>query len=138
MSKAIGPKAAALSTYDKEALAIIEALKKWKHYFAGSSMIIRTDQQSLNYIHEQKLTEGVQHKLLVKLLGYDHKIEYKKGRENKAADALSRAPNSQHTMAISTAVPQWITQIIASYENDEHCQALITNRRHGVSQNPTL
>jgi hypothetical protein len=65
MSKAIGPKAAALSTYDKEALAIIEALKKWKHYFAGSSMIIRTDQQSLKYIHEQKLTEGVHHKLLV-------------------------------------------------------------------------
>jgi hypothetical protein len=29
-------------------------------------------------------------------------------------------------MAISTVVPQWITQIIASYENDEHCQALIT------------
>jgi hypothetical protein len=33
MSQTIGSKAAALSTYDKEALAIIEALKKWKHYF---------------------------------------------------------------------------------------------------------
>jgi hypothetical protein len=69
MSQAIGPKAAALSTYDKEALAIIEAIKKWKHYFAGSSLIIRTDQQSLRFIQDQKLTEGVQHKLLVKLLG---------------------------------------------------------------------
>jgi hypothetical protein len=50
MSQAIGPKAVALSTYDKEALAIIEAIKKWKHYFAGSSLIIRTDQQSLKFI----------------------------------------------------------------------------------------
>jgi hypothetical protein len=44
MSKAIEPKAAAMSTYDNEALAIIEAVKKWRHYFAGSSLIIRTDQ----------------------------------------------------------------------------------------------
>jgi hypothetical protein len=44
MSKAIGSKAAAMSTYDKEALAVTEAVKKWRHYFAGSSLIIRTDQ----------------------------------------------------------------------------------------------
>lgn len=56
LSKALGPKAAGWSTYDKEALAIIEALKKWKHYFASSSLIIRTDQQSLKYIQVQKLT----------------------------------------------------------------------------------
>lgn len=36
ISKATGPTAAALSTYDKEALAILEALKKWKHYFCGN------------------------------------------------------------------------------------------------------
>lgn len=93
MSKALCPKAAAFSTYDKEALAIIEALKKWRHYFAGSTLIIRTDQQSLKYIHEQKLTDSIHHKLLVKLLGYNYKVEYKKGRENPTADALSRVVN---------------------------------------------
>lgn len=79
LSRAIGPKAAALSTYDKEALAILEALKKWKHYFVGTSLIIKTDQASLKYINEQRITEGVQHKLLIKLLSYDYQIEYKKG-----------------------------------------------------------
>ena len=72
----MGSKAAASLTYEKEALAIIEALKKWKHYFASTSLIIRTDQQSLKYIHEHKLLEGIQHKLLIKLLGYDYKVEY--------------------------------------------------------------
>lgn len=90
MSKSIGPKSAALSTYDKEALAILEGLKKRKHYFVGSTLVIRTYQQSLKYIQEQRMTEGVQHKLLVKLFGYNYKVEYKKGRENRAADALSR------------------------------------------------
>ena len=93
LSKTLGPKASVASTYDKEAMAILEALKKWKHYFASSSLIIRTNQQSLRYIQEQRVTEGIQHKLLIKLLGYNYSVEYKKGRENRAADALSRQCN---------------------------------------------
>lgn len=50
-SKSIGPKATAMSTYDKEALAIIEAVKKWKNYLA-TALVIRTDQESLKYIEE--------------------------------------------------------------------------------------
>ena len=40
LSKSLRPKAAAASTYEKEAMAILEALKKWKHYFASTSVII--------------------------------------------------------------------------------------------------
>ena len=110
-SKSLGPKAAAASTYEKEALAILEALKKWKHYFASTSLIIKTDQQSLKYIQEQKLVEGIQHKLLIKLLGYNYRVEYKKGKENKVADALSRAPHAQKLLTISSVIPAWIEQV---------------------------
>lgn len=89
MSKTLGPKAVAASTYDKEAMAILEVIKKWKHYFASTSLIVRTDQQSLKYIQEQRLVEGIQHKLLFKLLGYNYTVEYKKGKDNRVADALS-------------------------------------------------
>lgn len=128
-SKAIGPKAAGLSTYDKEALAILEALKKWKHYFLGTSLIIRTDQASLKYINEQRLTEGIQHKLLIKLLSYDYKIEYKKGKENKAADALSRIPSVAQLFSTTIIVPTWITEILASYATDPKCTALESQLR---------
>jgi hypothetical protein len=104
-SKNLGPKAMAASTYEKEALAIIEAIKKWKHYFASTSIIIRTDQQSLKYIHEQRLVEGIQHKLLIKLLGFNYTVEYKKGNTNKVADTLSRATHSTECLAITTAIP---------------------------------
>ena len=110
-SKSLGPKAVAASTYEKEALAILEALKKWNHYFASTSLIIKTDQQSLKYIQEQKLVEGIQHKLLIKLLGYNYRVEYKKGKENKAADALSRAPHAQQLLTISSILPAWIEQV---------------------------
>lgn len=110
----------------KEALAILEALKKWKHYFASSSIIIRTDQQSLKYIQDQRLIEGIQRKLLIKLLSFNYKVEYKKGRENKAADSLSRATHSKEVMAISCVVPVWMEQVTASYEQDDAFLQLIT------------
>jgi len=125
MSKTIGPKAIAISTYDKEALAIIEALKKWKHYFAASSLIIRTDQQALKHIQEQKLIEGIQHKLMIKLLGYKYTVEYKKGRENKAADALSRVKYHLRAIFSSSAIPAWITEVTDSYKEDNKCKEII-------------
>jgi hypothetical protein len=89
-SKSLGPKNSAQSIYEKEAMAILEALKKWRHYFLGNKLIIKTDQSSLKYLASQKLLEGIQHKLMLKLLEFDYVIEYKKGIENKVADALSR------------------------------------------------
>lgn len=125
MSKSIGPKAAAMSTYDKEALAILKALKRWKHYFANNTLIIKTDQQSLKYIHEQRLTEGIQHKLLIKLLGFDYKIEYRQGKTNRAADALSRVQYDMSTMPIATVVPTWIPTVTDTYTTDPKCTELI-------------
>jgi hypothetical protein len=37
-SQALGPKASSQTTYDKEAMAVIQALKKWRHYFFGGVM----------------------------------------------------------------------------------------------------
>ena len=77
-SSALCPRNAALSTYEKEALAILEALKRWRHYLLGRELIIKTDQQSLKFITDQKIIEGVQHKLMMKLLEFNFKIQYKK------------------------------------------------------------
>lgn len=92
-SKSIGPRESAMSTYDKESLTIIEALKHWKDYFATSSLII-----SLKYIQEQKLREGIKHKLLVKFMGYNCTIEYKQGNKNRVDDALSRVQYKIHSL----------------------------------------
>jgi hypothetical protein len=122
-NRTIGRRAAAMSTYDKEALAILEALKRWRHYFLGSELVIKTDQKSLKFITEQKVAEGIQHKLLLKLLEFNYTIEYKKGKENKAADALSRRDSS--LMAITVIQPAWIEAVLASYQQDTHCHELL-------------
>src|SRR4051812_27257666 len=71
-SKALGVKDASLSTYEKEAISILEALKKWRHYMLGSKLIITTDHQSLRFMNEQRVTTTMQHKLLLKLLEFDY------------------------------------------------------------------
>jgi hypothetical protein len=60
-SQALVPKVASQSTYHKEALAILQVLKRWRHYFLGGKLILRTDQQNLKYMMSQRLIEGIQH-----------------------------------------------------------------------------
>ncbi|XP_072090481.1 uncharacterized protein [Arachis hypogaea] len=53
--------------------------------------VIRTDHKSLKEMQAQTIQTREQQLWLSKLLGYDFTIEYKKGSENKSADALSRS-----------------------------------------------
>ena len=94
--------------------------------FCCFCLVIRTDQQSLRYIQDQKLTEGIQHKLLIKLLGYTFRIEYKKGKNNKVADALSRVKYRLQALIASQAQPVWLTEVVHSYVNDQRCKDLLS------------
>jgi hypothetical protein len=70
------------------------------------------------------LVQEIQHKLLTKLMSYNCTIEYKKGKENKADDALSRRPQLDSIRALSTAVPLWVNDVQASYPDDTKCKEL--------------
>lgn len=41
-----------LSTYEKELLAVLFAIKHWKHYLLNGHFIIKTDNISLKYLSE--------------------------------------------------------------------------------------
>ncbi|XP_035541674.1 uncharacterized protein LOC118344675 [Juglans regia] len=90
MNKGLKGKALLLSTYEKELLALVTAVQKWRTYLLGQTFIIKTDQEALKYLLEQRMGTKMQQKWVAKLMGYHFSIEYKKGKENKVADALSR------------------------------------------------
>ncbi|CAN6455047.1 unnamed protein product [Victoria cruziana] len=90
MSKALTQRAKPFSTYEKEMLAIIVAVEKWRPYLIGRHFIVKTDHASLKHLLQQKISTPTQQRWIARLLCYDFTIEYRKGPENNAADALSR------------------------------------------------
>ncbi|CAL1414734.1 unnamed protein product [Linum trigynum] len=129
-SKALSLRNQGLSTYEKEYLAVLMAVDHWRHYLEGRQFTIVTDHESLKFLLGQKVHTAIQKKGLVKLMGLDFQIKYRKGRYNGAADALSRVFEDEiegsSCHALSTVLPEWLVEIEQSYENDAEVAALIT------------
>lgn len=59
-------------------------------YLLGRRFVIKTDQQSLKFIMEQRQVGHEYQKWVSKLMGYTFDIQYRPGAANQVADALSR------------------------------------------------
>ena len=77
------------STIEQECLAIVESLKRFRHYLIGRRFEIITDHKPLEWLQTQKAI-GCLWRWSVLIQEYDFEIKYRKGRENCNADALSR------------------------------------------------
>ncbi|KAL4285207.1 hypothetical protein GQ457_16G013510 [Hibiscus cannabinus] len=91
-SRSLGSRHQALSVYEKEMLAVLMAVKKWSSYLIGRHFKIRTDHKSLRFLAENQAVTPSQQKWVMKMMGYDYEVCYKKGINNVVADGLSRRP----------------------------------------------
>lgn len=76
--------------YDKELLDIVCAVQKLEQNLTSYHFITRTDQKSLKWLLQQRISTPFQHFWLSKLMGFDYEIQYMGGKKNVVADALSR------------------------------------------------
>ena len=134
LNKALSLKHQSLSTYERELMAVVMAVEKWRPYLLGRHFLIKTDHFSLKYIMEQKITTPFQSKWLPRLMGFDYEISYKQGRDNQAADGLSRISGAQLlSMTISNLQTDLLDQIKASWSQDSKLQQLIQKLSTGQS-----
>jgi hypothetical protein len=126
LSKALGQKHKALSIYEKEFLALIMAVEKWRSYLQRQEFVILTDHKSLAYLSNQNLHSDMQRKAMTRLMGLQFKIVYRKGKENVAADALSRVAHLHAIQAVSMVKPDWVQDILHSYTTASRAQQLLT------------
>jgi hypothetical protein len=131
ISKGISPKQQAMSVYE-ELLTILMVVKHWHHYLIVKHFVIKTDQKSLKYLLDQKVSTPLQQTWLAKLLGYDYEISYKKGIDNTDAGALSRMEGlALFQMGISSINPILWLKIQASWSSNLKAQELIRKLQLG-------
>ena len=78
------------ATRDLEFVAIVHALKMWRHYLMGRRFELRIDHCGLKYLFDQPTLNARKARWIEFLCEFDFKIKHIKGKENKVVDALSR------------------------------------------------
>lgn len=76
--------------HEQELLAIVHALKTWRHYLHGRKFTVLTDHHSLQHFKTQPMLSGRQSRWKDVIANFDFDIVYIEGKTNTVADALSR------------------------------------------------
>src|SRR4051812_29818803 len=146
-------------THDRELVAVVHALKTWRHYLLGNHCQIFSDHQSLIYIFTQPDLNLRQRRWIELIKDYDVGISYTPGKANVMADALSHKSYCNNLMLqqyqpllheefrklnleivphgfLSTLVakPNLEDQIIAAQKHDSVIQEIKENIASGVAK----
>ena len=88
-SRTLKPAEKNYSVIERECLALVYATKQFRHYLLGRPFTVYTDHNPLQWLSAQKM-EGKLARWALLLQEYDFTIKYRKGSQNKNADAMSR------------------------------------------------
>ena len=83
------------ATITKESLAIVWAVRKFRHYLIGAHFTVRTDHKPLEWLESSKTSKSHLQRLehwSLKLRAFDFDIIHQPGCKNLNADTLSRRP----------------------------------------------
>ena len=111
--------------YERELMAVVLVVQRWRLYLLGRKFIVKMDQRSLKFLLEQRAIQPQYQKWIAKLLRYSFKVVYKPGLENKTADALSIMPLVAHLCNITAPTLIDLKTIKEEVEKDERLKLII-------------
>ena len=111
--------------YERELMAVVLAVQRWRPYLLGRTFIVKTDQRSLKFLLEQRVIQPQYQKWIAKLLGYSFEVMYKPGLENKVADALSRVTLVAHLNNLTAPTLVDLKVVMEEVKEDELLKEII-------------
>ena len=78
------------STIEKECLAIVWGVSKFRRYLAGKPLVLQTDHQPLTFLKDAKFRNDRIMRWALALQGYDHTVKDIPGKDNVVVDYSSR------------------------------------------------
>jgi hypothetical protein len=110
-------------------------VRHWRPYIWGRRFLVRTDHYSLKFLLDQRLSTVPQHQWLHKLFGFDFTVEYRPGRLNSVADALSRrnedASDTPRALVISGPTFAFLDELRAATLQDAEASRLTQRLQAG-------
>ncbi|KAK2966767.1 hypothetical protein RJ640_015365 [Escallonia rubra] len=116
---------------EKEMTAVVHCLRTWRHYLLGSRFLIKTDNIATSYFQSQKKLSLKQARWQDFLAEFDYVMEYKPGKANLVADALSR---KAELAAMSKAKGDILEGIKEGMEHDPLARQLFKLAESGQTQ----
>ena len=91
-SRALTKEERKYATTKKELLGMVTFTKFFRHYLLGREFTLRTDHNSLRWLHNFQGLEGQLARWVEQLANFQYKIVHRPGKQHTNADALSRLP----------------------------------------------
>jgi len=126
LSQSFNPAERNYQIYDRELLAIIRALKAWRHYLEGNPhpVIVFTDHKNLLYFRSAQNLTRRQARWQLTLNKFDLELHHVPGTKLAAPDALSRRPNHSSNLADNADVTLLPDTLFAQIINIDLANAL--------------
>lgn len=86
----------AYSVTEKEALAVVYALRQWRVFLLGRAVTVITDHKAISFLNDCRFTNARLTRWILYLQEFNLKIKYCRGKDNVTADVLSRFPENQN------------------------------------------
>ena len=88
---------------------------QFKEYLQYQPFLVQTDNNPLTYVITTPNLDAVRHRWVVAMAGYNFKIEYIRGSNNKVADTLSQVGEHLYEDAVKELLDQGIIKELLSH-----------------------
>ena len=135
-SRRLNPAERNYSVTERELLAMVWAIEKWKKYLFGKRFLLSTDHRPLTFLKTVREPKGRIARWISRIQEYDFRLEHTPGKDNCVADCLSRAYATVDPLEHET-LPEGMSPVCALMFYDDP-KALANEQRNDLELGPVI